>query len=104
VDNSNPRTSALKSLAEHVRDRAASDVFTVVTGPRTLTPREKKDRQQFAECVAAELDNTEQIRGRKQLDRDRVNLTWRHQRGPLPAIAIAHPQHALGQVHCKAVR
>ena len=57
VDNSNPRASALKALAEHVRERAASGVSIVVAGPRRLTPTEEKDRQQSAECLAAELDN-----------------------------------------------
>jgi hypothetical protein len=57
VDNSNPRASALKALAEHVRERADSDVSIVVAGPRSLTRTEKKDRQQFAECLATELDN-----------------------------------------------
>jgi hypothetical protein len=57
VDNSNPRASALKALAEHVRERVASGVSIVVTGPRRLTPTEEKDRQQSVECLAAELDN-----------------------------------------------
>lgn len=57
MDNSNPRASALKALAEHVRDRADSDIAIVVTGPRNRTSTEKKDRQQLAECLAAELDN-----------------------------------------------
>jgi hypothetical protein len=57
VDNSNPRASALKALAEHVRERVASGVSLVVTGPRRLTPTEEKDRQQSVECLAAELDN-----------------------------------------------
>jgi len=57
VDNSKPRASALKALAEHVRERAASGVSIVVAGPRRLTPTEEKDRQQSAECLAAELDD-----------------------------------------------
>ena len=57
MDSTNPRASALKALAEHVRERAASGVSIVVAGPRRLTPTEEKDRQQSAECLAAELDD-----------------------------------------------
>jgi hypothetical protein len=56
VDNSNPRASALKALAEHVRERVASGVSIVATGPRRLTPTEE-NRLQSVECLAAELDN-----------------------------------------------
>ena len=57
VDNSNPRASALKALAEHVKEKAASGVSIVVAGPRRLTPTEERDRQRSVECLAAELDN-----------------------------------------------
>src|SRR5271170_1035204 len=48
--------------------------------------------------------SAEQVAGREQLDRDRIDLTWHHRRRPLPAVPIAAAQDALGQVHCKAAR
>ena len=42
VDNSNPRASALKLIAEHVKEKAASGVSIVVAGPRRLTPTEEE--------------------------------------------------------------
>ena len=57
MDNSNPRASALKALAEHVKEKAASGVSIVVAGPRRLIPTEERDRQRSVECLAAELDN-----------------------------------------------
>src|ERR1700737_5312387 len=50
------------------------------------------------------VPTAEQIGDREQLDGDRIDLARHHQCRPLPAVAIAHPQQALGQVYRQAVR
>src|SRR5437762_11853491 len=42
------------------------------------------------------VPSAEQIGDREQLDGDRIDLTRHHKRRPLPTVAIAYTQQALG--------
>jgi hypothetical protein len=61
VYDSNQRASALKALAEHVRERADLEVSIVVTGPSIPNLTEKKHRHQLTEDLAQELDYLAEI-------------------------------------------
>ena len=68
--------------------------------PTSARPWRRRARYVEPQAVPA----AEQIGDREKLDGDRIDLPRHHQSRPFRAVAIAHPQQALGQVHRKAVR